>query len=224
MIKGLLAATLSLAIVFQAPWLEAPAKAAVCTVAGGQSGSLKYSGQLSTISATVCGNQIWKLLGKPKKPTKPVKPSKPRKYAHDFTVTPDRPQISGMKNLSVNETDQLEALTKKHTRNRMLFWYPAQVKFTPKNFLWNFGDGTSSTVHSPTHVWLKKGAYGVTLKVGFAVKYRIIGRSSWISLAGYVYSKSYPLTVTVGENPSKYPGNVVLVHWLCNEKPEARGC
>ena len=224
MIKALAAVSLSLAIVFQSPVGALPAHAAACSVAGGQSGSLKYSGQLSTISATVCGDQIWKLLGKPKKPSKPVVPTRPRKYANNFTVTPDRPKASGVRALSVAETGSFSAVTKKHTRNRLLFWYPAQVKFTPKTYLWDFGDGCKSTLRSPVHAWGKVGTFAVKLKVGFSVKYRIIGRTSWISLAGLVYSKSSPIKVSVGAATQPVGGDVVLVHWLCNQKPDALGC
>ena len=224
MFKGLAAATLSLALVFQLPVSPTPAHAASCSVAGGQSGRLKYSGQLSPISATVCGNQIWKLIGKPKKPVKPIKPTKPRKYVNNFTVTPDRPGIETKTSFKVGETGNLTALAKRHLRNRLLFWYPSQVRFVPKTYLWNFGDGLVSSLNSPTHLWSTKGTFSVRLTVGYSVKYRIIGHSSWIALNGFVFAKSAPVNVTVGSQPMQVRDSVALVHWLCTQKPSAVGC
>ena len=224
MFKGLTAVVLSLAIVFQGQATPTPAEATTCAVAGGQSGRLKYSGQLSPISATVCGNQIWKLIGKPKKPVKPTKPTKPRKYANNFTVTPDRPGIQGKSSLQVGETAEFLAIAKRHLRNRLLFWYPSQVRFVPKTYLWSFGDGAVSALSAASHSWAKKGTYTVSLMVGYSVKYRIIGHSSWVQLNGLVFARATPMVVAVGVGASRGGGSVVLVHWLCNQKPSATGC
>lgn len=224
MIKAMTAALISLAIFFPLADRVEPASASTCSVSGGQSGSLKYSGQVSLVSATVCGNQIWKLLGKPKKPAKPVKPTKPRKYANNFTVIPDKPKISGEQTLAVGELAKWSAVTKRHTRNRLLFWYPSQVRFVPKTFAWDFGDGSLGTGPEPTHVWKAKGTYKVKLLVGFAVKYRIIGHSGWNALNGLVLASSVPISVQVGEATKASGGNVVLVHWTCVQKPIAPGC
>ena len=224
MIKAITAVVISIAIFFQVGTRVEPVQAATCSVSGGQSGRLKYSGQLSPISATVCGNQIWRLIGKPSKPVRPVKPGKPRKYANNFTVIPDKPKIAGVQSVSVGELVNLTAITKRHVRNRMLFWYPSQVRFTPKTFVWNFADGSLGAGLDTAHAWKGKGTYNVKLVVGFAVKYRIIGRSGWIALNGLVFASSAPFVVNVGETTRPVGGNVVLVHWTCDQKPYAEGC
>ncbi|MEN9992823.1 MAG: hypothetical protein RLY83_393 [Actinomycetota bacterium] len=224
MIKAMTAVALSLAIFFQMGARAEPVQAATCSIAGGQSGRLKYSGQLSTVSATVCGNQIWKIIGKPTRPVRPVKPGKPRKYANNFTVIPDKPKVAGAQTVAVGEVVNLSAITKRHIRNRMLFWYPSQVRFTPKTFAWNFGDGSVGAGIEPAHAWKSKGTYNVKLVVGFAVKYRIIGRSGWIALNGLVFASSAPFVLNVGEMSRPVGGNVVLVHWSCDQKPFALGC
>ncbi|MFM5951283.1 MAG: PKD domain-containing protein [Micrococcales bacterium] len=227
MLKALTAVGLSLALLFQLPIEATPAHAVTCATPGGQSGRLKYSGQISPISATVCGNQIWKLIGKPKKPTKPAKPvnpGKPKKYANKFTVTPDRPGIGGTAVLKVGEIGEFGAIAKRHIRNRLLFWYPAQVRFVPKTYLWNFGDGGSSGSNLVEHSWLKPGTYTMSLTVGFTVKYRIIGHSTWVPLSGLVFAKSTPWNVQVGSGVKQSGTSVVLVHWLCTQKPMAVGC
>lgn len=226
MVKGFISLVLSLAIVFQGVSHSQPAEAASCSVSGGRSGQLKYSGQLSSISATVCGNQIWKLITKPKKPAKPRKYTKPRKYKNNFTVVPDKPAISNLTgvNLSIGQSANFMSLARRHTRNRLLLWYPAQVRFVPKTFTWNFGDGVTGFGSNPSHLWKKLGTYSVKALIGYSVKYRIIGHTGWIALPGLVRAYSSPLTVKVGASSQPKLGNVVLVHWSCNEKPLAAGC
>ena len=224
MIKGIVAILISFAIIFPVVDKPSTAQAASCSVSGGQSGSLKYSGQVTPVSATVCGNQIWKLLGKPKKPSKPVKPSKPRKYSNNFTVIPDKPKVSGQPNLAAGELGEFLSSAKSHVRNRLLFWYPSQVRFTPKTYAWSFGDGQLAQIAKPSHSWATKGTYKVKVVVGYSVKYRIIGRSNWVSLAGLVFASSSPFTVTVGASMAQNSSKVVLVHWTCDQKPSAKGC
>jgi hypothetical protein len=224
MIKGLVATMISFAIFFQLVDTPSAAQAASCSSSGRQSGSLKHSGQVTPVSATVCGNQLWKLLGKPKKPVKPVKSTKPRKYSNNFTVVPDKPKISGQSNLGAGELNEFSSSAKRHVRNRLLFWYPSQVRFTPKAYTWSFGDGQLSLDARPTHSWATKGNYKVKLVVGYSVKYRIVGRSKWVSLAGLVFASSAPFTVTVGASAEQSSSKVLLVHWTCDQKPTAQGC
>jgi hypothetical protein len=224
MFKAMGSGIISLAIIFQVTLVPAPAEAISCSVAGGQSGRLKYSGQVTPVSATVCGNQIWKLIGKPKKPTKPVKPGKPRNYNNNFTVVPDKPKISGALNLPVGASGSYSAIANRHTKNRLLFWYPSQVRFTPQTYSWNFGDGQTANGQLLQHGWNSKGTYQVRLSVGYSVRYRIIGHSKWVPLTGLVYGISPPITVNVGLAPSSSSGNVSLVHWNCIQKPNAVGC
>lgn len=224
MMKSIAGALLSMAIIFPVIGEPQASHAATCAVAGGKSGRLTYSGQVSKISATVCGNQLWKLLGKPKKPVKKVSTGKPRKYANMFTVVPDPPTISGSANVEVGQEADFAAKAIRHTRNRLLFWYPSQVRFTPRTFDWNFGDGKTANGQLVRHAWLAKGSYKVRVVVGYSAKYRIIGHSSWLVLPGLVYSASGPFFVNVGAKATANSSKVVLVHWNCIEKPFALGC
>ena len=224
MMKSVAGALLSVAIIFPTVQLPEPAHAATCAVAGGQSGRLTYSGQVSKVSATVCGNQIWKLLGKPKKPVKKVRTGKPRKYANMFTVVPDRPIVLGSSNLALGQIGDFSAQAIRHTKNRLLFWYPSQVRFTPKTFDWTFGDGVLGSGQIISHAWSAKGTYQVKVLVGYSVRYRIIGHSLWLSLPGLVYATSSPIIVNVGGATPSNASKVVLVHWNCTEKPTAPGC
>lgn len=271
MIKGLFSAALSLAIVFQGIEVPSHAHAAVpCAVAGGKTGTLKYSGQVSGTSAKICGATLLKKVTVVKKVVKAVVVVKPvtrvtvalaaakkkaaaakkkvavvkvaapktavavkvtttpkvttTKLANQFTATPNRPSViySGSGSLSVGEQTSFSSSAASHTRSSYLLGYPAQVSFTPLSNSWNIG-GVGATV---THVWNTPGVFKVTVTTTYSVKYRIVGKTGWVSLPGTISSTSAAVTITVGGdevNPS-VPSNVLLVHWNCMQKQSAIGC
>lgn len=271
MIKGLVSAALSLAILFQG--VEVPTHAyaaAVCTVVGGKTGTLKYSGQVTTTSAKICGSSVLKKVTVVKKVVKTVVAAKPvtrvtvaiaaakkkaaaakkiaaakkatvakpavitsttttpkvttTKLATDFTVSPNRPSViyAGSGSLSVGESATFSSSALSHTRSSYLLGYPTQVNFTPEKVTWNFGgEGNSAT-----HRWSTPGTYQVTVTASYSVRYRIVGKTDWVSLPGMISSTSTPITITVGgdEVSPTVPGNVLLVHWNCTQKQSAIGC
>ena len=228
MFKPWLALSICLAIVFPAIDSTTASHATNCKVAGGQSGALKYSGQVGSISARVCGNEIWKLLPKPKKPVKKKPSSKPSKkvtWKNEITAVPRVPGFlrSNTGTLSVGESIDLTALAKVHTKNALLLWYPTQVRFHPKVYFWDFGDGTDSQSKYLAHYWSRTGTYSVKLSVGYSVDYRIVGKSGWILLPGLITAKATPQLVQVGESGSGRQ-RAVLVHWNCLERIQAVGC
>jgi hypothetical protein len=229
MIKGFASAVISMALVFQGINITQPAQAASCSSVGGQAGRLKHSGLVSGNAAKVCGREIWKLVGAPKPLKKPVVHKSPAKKVHwknEFSVTPDRPRlaVAGETNLSVGHSVLLSSLAKKHQRNRMLLWYPTQVRFKPLKTTWNFGDGETSAAPVVAHSWSKPGFYEVTLAVEYSVKYRIVGKSDWVLLPGTVRGVSTPRTFHVGEATRQTDSRVTLVHWNCIQKLSAFGC
>jgi hypothetical protein len=229
MFKGLASILLSMAIVFQGVIHAPPAHAAGCSKTGSQSGLLKHSGLVIGNTAKVCGRELWKLLPKPKIPTKPVVRKTPAKKVHwknEFSVTPDQPRIKlgGSVDLTLGNSLVLSALAIPHTRNRMLLWYPAQVRFKPVSYLWNFGDGQTSTDRDVSHIWSQPGTFTVRLAVNYSVKYRITGKSAWVLLPGQIVANSLPAVVNVGQKSLKSSGLVSLVHWTCLQKPTAIGC
>ena len=106
----------------------------------------------------------------------------------------------------------------------MLLWYPTQVRFKPEKSAW-FIDGTH--VAAATQVlyrWGETGSHLVRLRVSYSVKYRIVGRSSWLVLPGLVNSESAPLLLAVDTLPANKSEFVSLVHWNCFQKSTALGC
>jgi hypothetical protein len=141
-------------------------------------------------------------------------------------VTPDRPRIkhSGSADLALNQNLGFSSSAVRHVRNRMLLWYPTQVRFKPVSTSWDFGDGQSSNEPIPKHSWSHSGVYNVDLTVNYSVKYRVLGKSEWQVLPGLIAVSSLPLQVRVGQSHKTRSGMVRLVHWNCNEKPRAYGC
>lgn len=227
--KAIIAFVLSMALIF--PGFQEPsgAYAAGCSVAGGQSGRLKHSGQVTHLQAKVCGKEIWRLIGKPKKPAKPIvksKPQKPIRWKNEFSVIPDRPKIGSSKteNITPNEEINLTALAVRHVRNRMLLWYPAQVSFRPVKSRWTFSDGEDAEGDSISRSWSATGSYQAQLAVDYSVRYRILGRTGWILLPGNVTSRSAPMNLVVSKSSTQSGGKVVLVHWNCFQKPDSPSC
>lgn len=229
MFKAVITFVISLALVFPGFQPDPSALAAGCSVSGGQSGRLKHSGQVSGSEAKVCGKEIWRLIGKPRltvKPVKPKTPSKPIRWKNEFSVAPDRPRIvsSHSQKLALNEPVVLDSSAVRHVRNRMLLWYPTQVRFKPVASHWLFPDGSETAGTSISKSWALPGSYKVSLTVDYSVKYRILGRSDWVVLPGTVAAKATPVTFTVSAEVMASSRKVVLVHWNCLQKPMELGC
>ena len=76
------------------------------------------------------------------------------------------------------------------------------MKFTdtstggPTSWLWDFGDGTSSTSQNPSHAYTTAGSYTVTLTVGFSSGSRTVSQAITVvpSLAAsFTYSPNPPV-------------------------------
>ncbi|MCL2247218.1 MAG: M4 family metallopeptidase, partial [Lentimicrobiaceae bacterium] len=76
---------------------------------------------------------------------------------------------------------------------------PAQVTFTNKStngitYLWDFGDGTTSTESNPVHVYTEEGNYSVTLSVyGGACGSDIITKEQYIKISTSYISVTMPI-------------------------------
>lgn len=78
---------------------------------------------------------------------------------------------------------------------------PASIQFndastsTPQSWLWNFGDGQTSSQQNPTHVYAQPGTYTVKLRVS-----NTLGADS-VQKAGYITVNSFTLNVTAAPSP-----------------------
>ncbi len=100
-------------------------------------------------------------------------------------------------------------------------YHPLEVNFSdlsaggPTSWAWDFGDGDSSTVRHPTHIYTEKGSYTVTLKVSNDEGSDSITKQAYIivtapepPVAGFSHSPGVgmePLTVQFTDQSSGVP-------------------
>jgi hypothetical protein len=91
-----------------------------------------------------------------------------------------------------------------------LLGWPIEVRFSPQNFRWSYGDGTSVTRSEPgsswgsnqfeatatSHVFRAPGTYTVTLQVDYSVSYRF-DQGGFVPLAGVVSRSGPPATLQI---------------------------
>ena len=121
-----------------------------------------------------------------------------------------------------------------HTVDGTLLDLPAQVRFTPIAWHWDYGDGTTRTATTPgatwaasrlkefdptptSHVFETKGSYTIALWVDYTAAYRL-GTSGWTPIPGSLRLRANDLTVTT------WHVKTVLVDEDCIQNPRGIGC
>jgi hypothetical protein len=111
---------------------------------------------------------------------------------------------------------------------------PAQVRFVPVSFVWDYGDGTSTTVQGPgaswrelgqpdfsatdtSHVYPTMGDRSVTLSISYSPSYRFDG-GAWQQIPGTLPVQVGPVMIHVLE------GSTVLVSGACGTRDAGPGC
>jgi hypothetical protein len=115
-------------------------------------------------------------------------------------------------------------------RSGTLLGGPAEVRFTPVSWSWDYGDGSRRTTATPgrawrtefdetatTHVFEERGTYVVTLVVQYRAEWRVAG-GSWVPVSGILSLPAPQQRVLV------VGARTVLVDEDCNENPEGPGC
>ncbi|TFC50185.1 hypothetical protein E3T26_00500 [Cryobacterium sp. TMT1-21] len=121
-----------------------------------------------------------------------------------------------------------------HGRSGLLLDFPAEVRFTPVGYRWNFGDG--STLDSPSggatwadlgqpefsdtptsHEFRKSGVHSVSVVVVYSAEYRFAGRD-WRGVQGTLPVAGSPISVVIGD------ARTVLVDRECSRTPAGPGC
>ncbi|MFC6355070.1 hypothetical protein [Luethyella okanaganae] len=120
------------------------------------------------------------------------------------------------------------------TLSGILLGLPAEVRFMPVAFHWNYGDGTVATSAdggadwatlqvpefsetTTSHAYAARGSYLVSAGVEFAAEYRFDGQP-WQGIRGTLTVSSNDLKVVAGE------AKTVLVARNCAANPSGPGC
>src|SRR5690554_3895375 len=116
----------------------------------------------------------------------------------------------------------------------MLLDLPAQVRFTPVRYHWNYGDGATRSASTPgatwaahglrefdrtptSHVYTASGAYYIDLTIDFAAEYRWAG-GGWTTISGTIPVPANRLVASAGG------AKTVLVEHECTLNPRGPGC
>ena len=93
---------------------------------------------------------------------------------------------------------------------------PLTVKFTdqstngPTSWAWDFGDGTTSTLQNPEHIYTEAGTYTVKLTVSNADGTDVMIRTAYITVSGLSTDKaSIKVEYNVDGNKFKISYNFV---------------
>lgn len=151
-----------------------------------------------------------------------------------FIPTPGRQQMQPDGWTVAGLDTNFYAITQQHVVPGTLLGRPADVRFTPTAFHWNYGDGTAATKPTkggtwaalgleefeptPTsHVYEQLGDYTITLSITFAAEYRFDG-SAWRGVVGTITLPANDLHLRVGT------AKTVLVEHDCLANPSGPGC
>lgn len=115
-----------------------------------------------------------------------------------------------------------------------LFGTPADVRFTPVTYHWDYGDATRASLTTPgaswsslgvaefgrtptSHVYAERGDYVIRLHVDYTAEYRYSG-SAWYPIPGLLTLPANELRITAGG------AQTVLVGDHCLARPSGPGC
>lgn len=151
-----------------------------------------------------------------------------------FRPTPGRQQMEPDGWTVAGLDTNFFAITEPHVVTGTLLGRPADVRFTPVNFHWTYGDGTAAVKPTkggtwaalgiaefdptPTsHVYEQLGDYTITLSITFAAEYRFAG-GAWRPVVGTITLPANNLYMRVGT------AHTVLVEHDCTQNPSGPGC
>jgi hypothetical protein len=121
-----------------------------------------------------------------------------------------------------------------HTRSGLLLGFPAEVRFSPVGYRWDYGDGSARNSTSGGETWATLGlpefsetatshsfrdraTRVITLTVSYGAEYRFAGHG-WRSVSGTLAVPADPLTAVVGD------AHTVLIDRDCLRSPHGPGC
>ena len=143
-------------------------------------------------------------------------------------MEPDGWMVVGLPTNVYAEIDQ-------HVVSGELLDEPAEVRFTPVAYGWDYGDGTLAThtvrggtwaaqglrefdATTTSHPYTTAGTYTITLTVAYSAEYRFAG-GAWTPIAGALELPANPLTATAVDDAV-----TVLVDRDCRLAPGGPGC
>lgn len=128
---------------------------------------------------------------------------------------------------ALGEPVEFRALAATHFKTASMLGRLAEVKFTPVEIDWNFGDGTSASGEVIRHTFSHSQTFVVSARVTYSSEYKFSGENTWRSAGSIAVTDRVVISVAgeaSGGEPSNQSGQVVLVASNCIERPKSFGC
>lgn len=119
------------------------------------------------------------------------------------------------------------------TASGELFGFPVTARFTPTEYVFDYGDGTVRVLGTPgrtwaalgqaqltatdtSHTYSERGTYTAAITTRYAAEVNFGG--GWIPVAGLLELTADPIEITI------YESRTALVELTCTEDPDGPGC
>jgi PKD domain len=117
----------------------------------------------------------------------------------------------------------------RHFRTASLLGREAEVRFTPTETAWVFGDGVGALGSEARHSYERSGKYLLSVKVSYLAEYRFAGEANWQESGTIVVRDSIEINVGLDTGSadipiSGSPYRVLLVAKNCSGRESAFGC
>jgi len=147
--------------------------------------------------------------------------------AVSFSPKPLKATVYPGTQLVVWESAKFSSNPSLHYRSQLILGRQAEVKFSPAWLGWQFSDGTRIQGVQVERSFEKAGKYQAWVIASYFVSYRVVGETSWQSIAGQISVLSNVLDLEVSVNtvevPTK-PSKLLLVGGECSANQGDWGC
>lgn len=132
-------------------------------------------------------------------------PASARASSGSANFSPDEASaaVSPSSDLSVGELATFYSDPKVHYRLGAVLGHAAEVRFSPVQTTWQFGDGLSGSGAQATHSF-GSGNFDVRVTITYAVFYRLVGQLAWILDPGQIQMPAV-VQVSVGDSSNWSP-------------------
>ena len=179
---------------------------------------------------SVCGTPA-KSTAKPQTPVAPVNitpvASTFSSAAVSFSPNPLSANVYPAAQFTAGESVRFSSNPSLHYGSQLILGRQAEVQFTPAWLGWQFSDGTRVQGVDVQRSFEQSGKYQAWAIANYFVSYRVVGESSWQSVAGQISVLSNVLDLDVAVKipavPPK-PPKLLLVGGDCSANPMSWGC
>jgi len=147
--------------------------------------------------------------------------------AVSFSPNPLTATVYPATRLSAGDTATFSSNPSLHYGSQLILGRQAEVQFSPAWIVWQFSDGTRTQGVDIKRSFDQAGKYQAWAIANYFVSYRLVGETTWQSVAGQISVLSNVLELEVSVKtpavPPK-PPKLLLVGGECSANPSSWGC